>query len=225
MQDLSKNKGFTIVELIVSIAIFAVMTALVVSRYGTFNQNTLLTNVAYDMALTIRTAQSYGLSVKSSDSAANSFGSAYGVHFDMSKPTKFVLFADTNKNGYYEDPANSGVDQNITTYTLTSGVTISKICLAVTQSSCQSPSSNLLASSDALDITFRRPNPDAILYCVSNTNAGATCSIIAAVSIGNAPPNINPVTQPIAFITLISSDKSNSQVVIVRRNGQISVNN
>jgi prepilin-type N-terminal cleavage/methylation domain-containing protein len=224
MQDLRKSRGFTLIELVVSIAIFAVMTALVVARYGTFNQNTLLTNVAYDMALTVRTAQSYGLSVKSSDSASNSFGAAYGVHLDMSKPTKFTLFADTNKNGYY-DPTSPGIDQPITTYTLTSGVTISKICLAVTQSSCQSPSPNLLTSSDALDITFRRPNPDAILYCVSNANAGATCSIIATVSIGNAPPNINPVTQPIAFITLTSSDKSSSQVVIVRRNGQISVNN
>ena len=219
MQDLRKNGGFTLIELIVSIAIFAVMTALVVSRYGTFNQNTLLTNVAYDMALTIRTAQSYGLSVKSSDSASNSFGSAYGVHFDKSKPTKFTLFIDTNKNGYYEDPANSGVDQNVTTYTLTSGVTMARICLGSDTLTCTP-----LGNNDALDITYLRPNPDAIVYCEPNISPGPNtgCSVITYVGTGGTS---NPVTQPVAFITLTSSDKTSSDVVIVHRNGQISVNN
>ncbi len=213
-----------------SIAIFAVMTALVVARYGTFNQTTLLTNIAYDMALTIRTAQSYGLSVKSSDSAANSFNTAYGVHFDMNQPTKFTLFIDANKNGYY-DPTSPGTDQAITTYTLTSGATISGICLAAAQSSCQSRSPDLLGPNDVLDIgpndvldiTYRRPNPDANMFCVPNSSPGPGigCSVISNVSTTGS----NPVTQPIAFITLRSSDKSNTQVVIVRRNGQISVNN
>jgi prepilin-type N-terminal cleavage/methylation domain-containing protein len=60
-----QQKGFTIIELVVSVAIFAFMTAFLVARYGTFNQGVLLTNLAYDVALTIRNAQSYGLNVKS----------------------------------------------------------------------------------------------------------------------------------------------------------------
>ena len=232
--DISRRKkGFTIVELVVSIAIFALMTALVVSRYGSFNQNTLLTNMAYDLALTVRTAQTYGLSVKSADATSNNFAAAYGVHFDLKSPTTFTLFIDENKNGFY-DPASpgspSGSDQSISTYTITQGASILNICLGSQYSDCLSTNPYVAQhvlnasamSSDAIDITYRRPNPDAYFYCVSDTNSGAPCSIIS--SVGTNGPN-NPVSDPVIFITLISSDKSTTQVIVIRKNGQISVQN
>ncbi len=58
------SRGFTLIELVISIAIFVIMTALVVAKYGNFNQGALLTDTAYDIALVLHTAQSYGLSVK-----------------------------------------------------------------------------------------------------------------------------------------------------------------
>jgi type II secretory pathway pseudopilin PulG len=194
---MKKSAGFTIIELIVSIGIFAFMTALVISRYGSFNQGTLLTNMAYDMALTVRTAQSYGVSVKSVDSG-NNFGRAYGIHFAQTDPTHFTFFVDTDNSKTF----NTG--EEITTYTLTSGVRIFSICLAA-DVACTT-SAHLFTSSDtSLDILYKRPNPNAV-FVLNSVSA-------------------SPQSEPIALITLVSSDGSNKQTVVIRRNGQISVGN
>ncbi len=194
------QKGFTIIELVVSIAIFAMMTALVISRYGSFNQTTLVTNVAYDMAITIRTAQTYGVSVKSDSS--NTFNSAYGIDFPVANTNgirnTFIFFNDTTNSGVYNS------NEAITTYTLASGAKITSICLGSDPTTACT--SGLIGSNQVLDITFRRPNPDAI-FCTSGTNP---CT---------------PNTQPVAFITITSSDGTNNQIVYVRKNGQISVGN
>lgn len=192
-------KGFTIVELIVSIAIFAVMTALVIAKYGTFNQSTLLTNIAYDMALTIRTAQTYGLSVKSTSSSVNDFGSAYGIHFSNNSNNTFTFFADTiTGSGLYK--YNDG--EAITKYTLTQGVTIDSICLGSELNDC----TKLNSEYDSLDIVYKRPNPNAIFNVTS----------IDALTLENSPT---------AFIELKSSDGTNKVAVYIRKNGQISVGN
>ena len=212
------KKGFTLIELIVSIAIFAAMTALVIAKYGTFNQNTLLTNMAYDMALTIRTAQTYGLSVKSSDSNANNFSGTYGVHFDMNNPTQFVFYSDKNGNNVYDDTVN----ETITKYTLTQGAKIFSICMSTDVSACDASHTAGQNTSNALDIIYKRPNPDAQAYCVSSSVPTSPCSIINVVSSANP---LNPINSPIAVITIQSSDGTNKQIVVVRRNGQISVGN
>jgi prepilin-type N-terminal cleavage/methylation domain-containing protein len=197
-------KGFTLVELIVSIAIFAVMTALVIARYGTFNQNTILTNMAYDMALTMRTAQTYGVSVKSASvsGSADAFGSAYGIRFpsnDGASRTHFRLYSysiGTDASGqatYTADP------QPITTYTVTQGATISQICFGTDPTQC---TATKLVNSDQLDIIYRRPNPNAI-FMVNNVS----------------------VVQPIAFISVTSQDGTKTETIYVRKNGQISVGN
>jgi prepilin-type N-terminal cleavage/methylation domain-containing protein len=201
---MAHTKGFTIIELIVSIAIFAGMTALVVARYGTFSQSTLLTNMAYDVALLVRTAQTYGLSVKSVQvNNTDVFNRSYGLHFDMSptQTNKIVFFTDTNSNYIY----NSG--EEISTYTLTQGAHISQICLGSDLGSCTQ-----LDQTNTLDITYKRPNPNAIVYCLSGA---AACTSISS----------NPITEPVVLLTLASSNGAYTQTVYIRRNGQISVGN
>ncbi len=154
--------GFTIVELIVSLAIFAIMTSLVLSKYGKFDQGVILTNLAYDVALTIRNAQSYGLNVRSASRDANAFdysatiaksGGTYGVHFDKSLPSQFIFFVDGNGNGIYDDLTNS--DQKTT---IKRGSSISSMCVSDTKS-CTVGGFDV----QQLDITFKRPDPNAII--------------------------------------------------------------
>ena len=188
---LNLKKGFTLVELMVSVAIFAFMTAFIVSKYGNFNQGILLTNLAYDVALTIRNAQFYGLNVKSnpiSGALPNQFNYAYGVHFDKSVSNdnnkKVVFFVDIISDGLYD----STKDGEITTSNIRKGNYVSNLCVG---SPCTSVSS--------LDITFLRPDPNAII----NANGGATKNSYAE-------------------ITLQSTDGTQRKVS-VRSNGQISV--
>jgi prepilin-type N-terminal cleavage/methylation domain-containing protein len=180
----SKHRGFTLVELIVSISIFAMMTALVVAKYGTFNQSVLLTNLAYDMALTIRTAQTYGVSVKSEN---DSFNTAYGIYLssNTSSNTQFIFFADRDVDGLYD------IGEEIKIYSLKRGAIISELCFNVT---C------LNNPTEILNITFKRPDPDALIQGEG----------------GLTPPDGE------AKIVIMGTDGS-TRAVVVRENGQISV--
>lgn len=153
-------KGFTVLELIVSLAIFAMMTALVLSKYGNFNQGILLTNLAYDVALTIRNAQSYGLNVKSTTRTGNDFSKPYGVHFNTATNDKIIFFTDTNGTNLYD-----AGDAIIQTTTITRGSVVSKVCV----NTCTSPDPT------KLDIVFKRPDPKAIINAnglVTNSSSG-----------------------------------------------------
>lgn len=158
-------KGFTILELVISIAIFAIMSALLLARYGTFNQGILLDNLAYDIALTIRNAQSYGLNVRSSSRTANLFDKPYGVHFDINDPTHFIFFVDTGGYGVYNpniDLDNDGnPDQILSKTTITRGSKISALC--VNSCSAGTPVTSV-------DITFKRPDPNAIIKINGRTD-------------------------------------------------------
>lgn len=191
--------GFTIVELIVSLAIFAIMTSLVLSKYGKFDQGVILTNLAYDVALTIRNAQSYGLNVRSASRDANAFdysattaesGGTYGVHFDKSLPSQFIFFVDGNGNGIYDDLTNS--DQKTT---IKRGSSISSMCVSITKS-CDDVGS---VDVQKLDITFKRPDPNAIIIA-------------------------NDIKYGYAEIVLKAVDNT-TRKVIVNFTGQISVDN
>lgn len=201
-------RAFTIIELLVSVAIFTMMTALVVAKYGNFNQSVLLTNLAYDVALTIRTAQTYGLSVKSSDNSSSQFLHGYGVRFDTdsitSEPTlgvknnqEIVFFADINDSLTF----NSG-DTPISRYAIKRGAIISGIC--VSGVGC-TPLSNS-PSPHHIDIIFKRPDPNAKI-CLDNSGVGQ-CAVAS--------------TYPYVEITVQGTDGS-IRVVTVRENGQIAV--
>ncbi|MDE2188747.1 MAG: type II secretion system protein, partial [Patescibacteria group bacterium] len=77
----SISAGFTLIELMVTVGIFVFMTALLVARYGSFNNGEILTSMAYDVALALRNAQAYGLNVQGYNNS-NSFNYPYGIDFD-----------------------------------------------------------------------------------------------------------------------------------------------
>src|SRR6185369_828665 len=90
-----QEQGFTLVELLISIAIFTMITSVAVFNHAEFNGSVLLTNLAYEIALSVRQAQVYGTTVKqSSDINTVRFDSGYGVHFNTAAPTTYTLFED-----------------------------------------------------------------------------------------------------------------------------------
>ncbi len=148
------NGGFTVIELLISLAIFAVMTALLLSKYGTFNQGVLLKNLAYDVALSIRNAQSYGLNVKSASRNTNDFLLPYGVHFSTNQPTEYAFFVDLDHDYVYdaEDNDTTTIDEKLSKTSITRGSKIDSLCI---DSGCTAVNN--------LDIIFDRPNPNAII--------------------------------------------------------------
>lgn len=179
---LSLSKGFTLVELMVVLAIVGIITTIVFTSQNSFNNTLVLANTAYDIALTLRSAQTYGLSSRATASGIGNTG--YGLHFGSGTQGSFILFADTSppgSSGTLNCPSasfgtpncrpgdnvykSSGPEADTLfaqTYTLGNGMTISNFCTidVFDAISCATTNGNTLA---ALDIAFARPNPDAFL--------------------------------------------------------------
>jgi len=149
----NNNKGFTIVELLIVSSIFVVITSVLLVRFSSFNSTIITTNLAYDVALSIRKAQSFGLNVRNFDSGNETvFDTGYGIHFESTSNTSYLFFADLNKNVKYSS------NELVEVFNIGGGHTIKKFC-AVISGSNQNCSDR--GDIDDLDIVFIRPEPDA----------------------------------------------------------------
>lgn len=121
----SSSPGFSVVELLVSVGIFIFITTIVLVKHSQFSGNILLGNLAYDVALSIRQAQVYGLSVREFGAGTGTFVSGYGIHFAAGSPTTYFLFADLPPG---EDQKYSGSAEIAEMFSLYQGNTIARFC-------------------------------------------------------------------------------------------------
>ena len=193
--QLHAKKGFTLIELLVVVAIIVMVSAAIFANTNKFGGQTLLQNLAYDIALSVREAQVYGISVQGS---TGNFNTGYGMHFDTTHTTTYHLFDDIQVNGVY-DATPVSEDVKPSPYTIGQGFYISGLCAPAIP--CTPVTS--------LDVIFIRPEPDAWI--------NATCSVINGVescSNGTASASIT-----------VTSPRGGTMRVIIYANGQISVLN
>ena len=164
----SLKAGFTLVELLITISMFVIITGVVLVNSKSFDNSVLLHNFAYDVALTIKQAQSYGVNVK--ENISGSFDSPYGVYFDKSSTgskTNFVLFNDylttpSDKASSTASVTTCSIDSEcIQKYSMKKGTSILSLC-AGTESSCD--------EIDRLSILFKRPSLEAWIYSFSSAD-------------------------------------------------------
>jgi len=163
--NLKNNKGFSLIELLVSIAIIVIVSGIVFFNQSGFNNNVLLENLAYEISLTIRQAQSYGLQSRETGTGTDDFTAGYGVYFDLDNPDKLVLYLDEDKNHIYD--YNSGEDE-VDSLKITSGSEITKLC------------AGLDCSARELSISFIRPDPTA--YINKNNDSSESTGKITITS-------------------------------------------
>jgi prepilin-type N-terminal cleavage/methylation domain-containing protein len=145
-----ESRGFTLIELLVVTAILVIVSGLVLANHSRFGGKILLQNLAYDMALSVRQAQVYGISVR--QFGAGTYSAGYGIRFSTSVPTSYVLFADAVQiDGMFSN------GESVQTYSLDRGYRVAKLCApaGTNRSTCTSVPS--------LDILFKRPEPDAYI--------------------------------------------------------------
>ncbi len=152
-------RGLTLIELLVVMGIFSVISLVVLANHSRFNSSVLLGSLAYDIALSIREAQVYGLSVKEYGS---NFQVGYGLRF--ASASSYTFFADTNANKRYD----SGVDSIVQTFSVGRGHTIQSFC-GITSAGVEECSNSASNAIDHLDIVFFRPDPDALFSSNSST--------------------------------------------------------
>jgi len=165
----------------------------------------VLTNAAYDIALTIRSAESFGLG---SRVASGSTNAGFGIHFTTG--TSFVLFADTSpgigaSSGLCHPPSPTSVDpigpdarpgdcvwqlgeEVPPSYTLNNGIFISNFCVfdSLSNKSCAVQSGS--GSLTSVDIVFARPNPDVQIRASGlSTPYVRACLVIASSAAPSGP--------------------------------------
>jgi prepilin-type N-terminal cleavage/methylation domain-containing protein len=162
---LPAGRGFTLIELLVVMSIMVVLTGVLLVRQSRFDSSTILRSLAYSVALSVRQAQVYGTSVVGTTTAAGNcvggfynagvcYASAYGLYFDSSTPTTYILFADLNNDGKYQS------NEYVKPFNLNNGYIISNFCVnGINGVSAVSQCANTTIST--MNIVFKRPNPDA----------------------------------------------------------------
>lgn len=203
------SRGFTLIELLVVCAIVVIISSLILVDNNKFGGEVTLENLAYDIALTIRQAQVYGIAVANVGNNSN-FSSGYGVVFSANyaslNPPQYYLFADLQNNGIY-NPSYTPSEE-VQEEDLQQGYQVSQLCVI-------SESNTTLCTPSEVDILFKRPEPVAYISAGFNGATPASCSI------GFAQNNFtNCYTE--AEIT-IESPKGGTRTVDVYQNGQISV--
>jgi prepilin-type N-terminal cleavage/methylation domain-containing protein len=142
------ERGFSLVELLVVTAVIVVVTSTVLSNHAKFGTTVVLERLSYDVALSLRKAQTYGVSVYRS---VGVFAPSYGIHVGSVPATSFILFGDTVAvNNVYD------TNESLELQSLLSGYSISQLCAtpAVGAESC---------AFTRIDISFSRPDPDALI--------------------------------------------------------------
>ena len=105
-KKIKKNRGFTYVELIVVLSIFAIMTSLVIFNYGAFQAKVDVENYANDIALKIVQAQKDAMSGKQptdlqQQPTVSPWKPSYGVFFDGHLgSTNFIYYVESDKSSY-----------------------------------------------------------------------------------------------------------------------------
>lgn len=147
------QRGFSLVELLITIGIVIMVTGAVLVRHTSFNSSTLLKSQAFELSLDIRTAQQYSISARADRTDTRA---AYGFYFDARNPGQYQLFLDADDDNLYDVGEEVGLAN-----AFDSRFFIKEICI---QGNC--------SSSQAASVAFKRPNFDAI---IGNTNsAGAS---------------------------------------------------
>lgn len=183
----------TLVELVVVLAIFVVVSGLTIFEYQNFRSSASAQTLADDIALSIRKAQSFAIGVRSANA---DFSSGFGIHFSIgqnySNPfsgsnKSFILFADmgpdANKSYDYDSSSNcdlmsvSALNECFEKISIDSAEVVSGIYLYGSDDAITASAPLQIDPNGSLDIVFLRPEPDAFFCYRTNltSNLGSPC--------------------------------------------------
>ncbi|KKW10789.1 MAG: hypothetical protein UY50_C0026G0016 [Parcubacteria group bacterium GW2011_GWA2_49_9] len=185
---LKAKRGFALIELLIAVVLFGIISTFVILAYNRVSGQLFLSTLAYELALSFRQAQSYGVSVHQFQ---GDFDVGYGLHFDSDSQAKttYAMFADEGEiDGIFNGGFGSAYDASgclannvecISVFKLEKGNTIYKFCgvlptgdggrdVADTDKNeecniASTPPDGGNPNIAFLDVTFLRPNPDAII--------------------------------------------------------------
>jgi len=223
----SSRSGFTLIELVVTLGIFTVMTAMVLANYPAFNTRIARDVLVQNIALSIREAQVSGTSIRSTvgvTGANTGVAGSFGMHFHDNDPKNYYLFTDRQVGDGILYPADTlgcplSVSQYndddppecIERYSIASGP--SKILFSCgnyignRRADCDAAASDTTNNQNVqtqaykltnLNILFKRPNPEAyIIGSIADSNNGFNCG--AMTDTGDPVDYLDPDNQSTSY--------------------------
>lgn len=169
--------GFTLVEMAVVISIVTLISTAMFFNYGKYGVKSELRNLAYRIALEIRTVQALGVGVRGYTSGPQLVFNAHGVWFDISPGgdnKQFDHFVDLDDDSSYDGGA-----ERAETIVFGRGNFISSLCVVPGAGGpCIVPDPNRFG------VLFRRPDTDA--YFIAPANNGLITYQRVEITIANA---------------------------------------
>lgn len=190
------QQGVTLIELIIVVAIFGIVSSILLFNFSDFSTNVSLRNLTQEMALAMRKAQTYATSVRGANASALSSYPAYGISFSIENQTgayvpnskNFVIFADIPNTGdivgnkLYDNNGTCGIPQSGDECVESLGIATADKIVGLTyidgngdvQYACGS-----LSATCMVNVLFHRPSPDADICVVQ----GSTCEQISNLNV------------------------------------------
>ena len=164
--------GFTLIEMMVVITIFTIMTGVVLANLPQFRDKTFLDLTAQEVAITIRQAQVYGIGTK----VAGGQFSSHGVNLTLTTadPKTMTLFAD-----YLPSNNSYDVGENVEQFRINGAATFTRLESSDGSFCIPGPSCRL-------DIVFQRPYPEAEFKLNSLPEGGNVTITLTSTKTGKA---------------------------------------
>ncbi len=117
-----RNKGFTLIEMMVVISIISIMTVIAISNYNAQRKSKEFSFAAKKLAEDIRKTQNNSVNVLKHGLDDTSGG--YGIHLSTSAANEYIIFLDTEPALSKDKKYTDGSDVKIETITFPAGITI-----------------------------------------------------------------------------------------------------
>lgn len=196
-----KQQGFTLVEFIVIMSIFAIMVGVVLFNFTTFRSRVTLDNLAHDIALSIRQVQTSAGASRTIDPNDPEYEAYRGIAFTREGDTfkkDFIVYETSNSSdsAYYRDSS-----------------TIVDIISINTPDSIAR-----ITTGDTIDTAIAEENAQEI----SDSEEYVSIAFKRFLTEANFSPDLQSGHQYMC-IQMQSSDKESSRHVCISKIGQISI--
>lgn len=175
----NSEKGFTLIEFIAIVSIFAIIASILLFNFSGFNSNVSLSRLSHDIGLIIRDAQVRGQSGQS-DTGDVMSRRPVGVFFTASGSTgfadEFIQYRSIDGNDYYNQNPNNDIKLDMI-----------RISTDGTIADIQTGNGNNLSSCNQnVSIAFKRPDPEPLVYCGQSNPPESKAQITVTVPDGTS---------------------------------------
>jgi len=201
------RSGFTIIELLVSVAIIGLMSTVTVGGFIGARKSSDLTMEAQKMATNARRTEGYALAMKSFQGSfqnTNLNNISWGLHFQKGSST-YQIFADKDSDGSYDDSLEKYQD-----IVMTPGVIISNIYGT--------------SSATSLDIVYTPPDPVIGITENGSVIASGTVEISKDGNVKNIYFNKAGLVDILLSTSTVSDQASFGTMAVLNSNAKKSCN-